>query len=106
MRKCALPVALAAVLGCLPWVAVAGQAASPRMLGQTCEGCHGPGGKSQGAIPSLDGLPKEYIVSAMKAFKSGARDATIMGRHAKGYTDEQIEIIAEYFGSQTSGRSE
>jgi sulfide dehydrogenase cytochrome subunit len=106
MRKHALPAALAAVLGCLPLVASAEQAASPRMLGQNCEGCHGPGGKSQGAIPSLRGLPQEYIVSAMKAFKSGSRDATIMGRHAKGYTDEQIELIAQYFGSQTSGRPE
>jgi len=34
----------------------------------------------------------------MLAFKSGARYSTVMSRHAKGYSDEEIRLIAEYFG--------
>jgi cytochrome c553 len=35
----------------------------------------------------------------MKAFKSGARPATVMHQLAKGYTDEQIVTIANYFAA-------
>lgn len=72
-------------------------APTPPILGMTCTACHGPGGKSQGPIPSLAGLPAEHIASAMKAFKSGERPATLMDRIAKGYTDEEIEAMAKYF---------
>ena len=36
----------------------------------------------------------------MQAFKSGARAATIMHQIAKGYNDEQIKQLADYFASQ------
>ena len=49
---------------------------------------------------ALAGLPKEIIVTQMKAFKAGTRPATIMHQIAKGYTDEQIDTIATYFASQ------
>jgi cytochrome subunit of sulfide dehydrogenase len=66
-------------------------------LASTCNSCHGPGGKSQGAIPSLAGLDKDYFVKAMKDFKAGTRAASIMKRHANGYTDAEVEAMAAYF---------
>jgi cytochrome c553 len=66
----------------------------------TCTGCHGTNGHSEGGMPLLAGLDKAYIVNAMMAFKTGARAATVMHQHAKGYSDEQIERIAEYFAAQ------
>ncbi|MEW5966459.1 MAG: c-type cytochrome [Pseudomonadota bacterium] len=66
-------------------------------IAATCMSCHGPGGKSQGAIPSIAGLDKDYFVKAMKDFKSGARPSTIMKRHATGYTDAEFEAMAAYF---------
>jgi cytochrome c553 len=36
----------------------------------------------------------------MLAFKSGTRTATIMHQLAKGYSDEQIRLLASYFASQ------
>ena len=63
----------------------------------TCLSCHGPGGKSQGAIPSLAGLEKAYFVKAMNDFKSGTRPSTIMKRHASGYTDAEFEAMGAYF---------
>lgn len=59
--------------------------------------CHGPSGKSAGAIPSLAGLEKGYFVQAMKDFKSGARPASIMKKHAAGYTDAEYEAMGAYF---------
>lgn len=66
----------------------------------TCTGCHGTNGYSEGGMPNLAGLQKAYIVDAMREFKAGKRQATVMHQHAKGYSDEQIERIAEFFAAQ------
>jgi cytochrome subunit of sulfide dehydrogenase len=52
------------------------------------------------AVPSLAGMPREYLSSQMRAFKNGTRPATIMHQLAKGYSDAQIEQIAAYFAAQ------
>ncbi|NTU92448.1 MAG: sulfide dehydrogenase [Chlorobiaceae bacterium] len=74
---------------------------SPRgqILALSCAGCHGTDGKSVGIIPSFYGKSPQYLEEALKDFKSGARVSTVMGRHAKGYSDEEIHLIAEYFGT-------
>jgi len=68
------------------------------MLALSCSGCHGPDGKSDGVIPSIYGKSAQYLETALREFKSGERTSTVMGRHAKGYTDEDIHLIADYFG--------
>ena len=70
-----------------------------KVIASTCMTCHGPGGKSKGATPSLAGLDKDYFVKSMKDFKSGARPGTIMKRHAAGYTDAEYEAMGAYFAS-------
>ena len=67
------------------------------MLGNPCVACHGANGDSIGTIPSLQGYPKEVIVSALDAFRADKRPATIMGRIAKGYTNAEIEALGEFF---------
>ena len=69
------------------------------MLGFSCAGCHGTDGKSPGAIPSIHGKSADFIKSSLLEFRSGSRASTVMGRHAKGYSDSEIELIAEYFSS-------
>ncbi len=60
---------------------------SASMLANTCFGCHGPGGNSNGpATPTLAGASAEYFEEVMEAYQSGDRRATIMDRIAKGYT--------------------
>ncbi len=73
-----------------------------KSLAATCSNCHGTNGVAlQGSsVVSLAGLKKDYIVEQMKAFKSGARPATIMHQLSKGYSDAQIEQIAGYFAAQ------
>jgi cytochrome subunit of sulfide dehydrogenase len=56
-------------------------------------------GKSNGAIPSLYGMSAKQLESALLAFKSGKRNGTIMNRIAKGYTDNEIAAVAEYFAN-------
>ena len=70
------------------------------ILSASCEGCHGPEGRSPGAIPAIAGKSLDYLVETLESFRSGERQATVMGRHANGYTEEDIRLIAEYFSKQ------
>jgi cytochrome c553 len=102
--KAAVLVALA-VLG--NWA----QAQSPdanartaRYVAANCANCHGTTGISEGATPSIAGRPKTVIVEQMKAFRDGKRPATVMHQLAKGYTEQQFELIADHFSRQTPAR--
>jgi cytochrome c553/cellulase/cellobiase CelA1 len=67
------------------------------MLVNNCASCHGTDGYSSGSsIPSIAGLDRDYIARTMKAYRSGERFSSIMGRVASGYTDTQIERMADY----------
>ncbi|HYL24139.1 MAG TPA: c-type cytochrome [Burkholderiales bacterium] len=73
-----------------------------RSLAATCASCHGTEGRSvTQEVASLAGLPKEHIVAQMKAFRDGTRPATVMQQLAKGYSDAQIELVADYFSQRT-----
>ncbi|MFN8916562.1 MAG: c-type cytochrome [Burkholderiales bacterium] len=72
-----------------------------RYLAANCANCHGTQGRAQAGFFSLAGYPKEAFVAQMKAFRDGTRPATIMHQLAKGYSDEQIELMAEYFARQS-----
>jgi cytochrome subunit of sulfide dehydrogenase len=73
-----------------------------RNIAAGCAGCHGTGGKSAGSVPSLAGAGKAELVAKMQEFKNGKRTGTIMPQLAKGYTDEQIELAAQWFAAQPS----
>ncbi len=83
-------------------LAVDQQTLYTQSLAATCANCHGTHGKGvkEGSVPGLAGLKADYIEAQMQAFKSGARQATIMHQLAKGYSDEQIRLLATYFSSQ------
>ena len=71
------------------------------MLSLSCTSCHGTYGISPGAIPTIYGKSREYIMKTMKEFRNGERDSTVMERIAKGYNDRDIRLIAGYFASLT-----
>ncbi|HWQ37517.1 MAG TPA: c-type cytochrome [Burkholderiales bacterium] len=83
-----------------PVAGAAEQDLQARDWAATCTGCHGTNGKSEGAIPGIAGLDKAYIIGVLLEFKADKRPATVMHQHAKGYSDTQIERIAEFFASQ------
>ena len=94
---------LAVLLGSGLLLGTAHLSAAPTatMLADTCAGCHGTDGASTGpAIPSLAGMSEIYLVDSMKAYKSGERASTVMGRIAKGYSDEEFQLMASVFAKQ------
>jgi cytochrome c553 len=69
-----------------------------------CIGCHGiPGYKT--AFPAVYHVPKiagqqpGYIVSALKAYKSGARSHPSMRGIAASLTEDDMKKLAEYYGA-------
>lgn len=71
------------------------------MLGNTCAGCHGLNGASAGdTMPIISGLSRDFIIMAMQEYRAGLRGSTIMGRIAKGYNDQQLAAIADFFAKQ------
>ena len=81
----------------------AGQGSDPnlgRNLAATCANCHGTNGVSVGEVASLAGRSKDEIVRKMQDYKKGAVPGTIMPQLAKGYTDEQIDLVAGWFATQ------
>ncbi len=73
-----------------------------RGLAATCANCHGTDGKGvvDGGMPLINTLTSEQMLTQLKAFKSGVREGTIMPQLAKGYTDEQLTIIANQLGKK------
>ncbi len=72
-----------------------------RATAAMCANCHGTDGRTTegSAIPSLVGMPKDYMMLQMKAFKDGTRPATVMHQITKGLTDAQVDTISSYYAA-------
>ncbi len=64
-----------------------------------CSGCHAIAAATVTPVPRLVGRKPADIIAAMAAFKSGQRPATVMDRIAKGFSDDEIRAIAEWYGA-------
>ena len=95
----ALRIAVAAVL-VAAFVAPPAIAADAPPGATSCSGCHPAKRWVDTVVPRLVGRNPAEIVAAMQGFKSGALPATVMGRIAKGFSEEEIEAIAAWYGAQ------
>jgi len=88
---------MAAALVVLPpiWAA-----AEPPAGAASCSGCHPAGQNVDTSVPRLAGREPAEIVAAMESFRSGQRQATVMGRIAKGFTPDETAAIAAWYGGQ------
>jgi cytochrome c553 len=94
------PLAAAAALALTTPQLMAQDANLARNLAATCANCHGTNGAARGNMKALAGVKAETLVAMIQDYKSGAQPATIMHQISKGYTDEQIRLIAGYFAAQ------
>jgi cytochrome c553 len=70
-----------------------------RGMASSCSSCHGTHGVAQPGMESLAGKSKDDLVQKMMDFKSGKKPATLMHQLSKGYSDQQIEQLADYFAA-------
>ena len=90
-------IALAASLA-LAAPAAAQTAAAPPGA-SSCSGCHDAKIASP-SVPPLKGRPAADIVTAMEGFRTGGREATVMGRIAKGFSDDETRAIAAWLSQR------
>jgi sulfide dehydrogenase cytochrome subunit len=91
----------AAPLFLLLWLPFGGAMAADAPPGaSSCSGCHPTSQSVDTPVKRLIGRKSEEIVAAVKAFRSGEKPATIMDRIAKGFTDDEIKAIADWYGAQ------
>jgi sulfide dehydrogenase cytochrome subunit len=66
----------------------------------SCSGCHPASRSVDTPVKRLIGGNPAEIVAALQAFRAGQRPATVMDRVAKGFTDDEIKAIADWYGAQ------
>jgi cytochrome subunit of sulfide dehydrogenase len=66
----------------------------------SCSGCHAASARVDTAVPRLIGRSAAELAAGMQAFKSGQKPGTVMGRIAKGYSDAEIQAIADWYAAQ------
>ena len=99
-----LSLAAAAALAFAAPPAPAQDANLARNLAATCANCHGTNGAARGEMKVLAGVKAETLIAKFNDYKTGAEPASIMHQISKGYTDEQIKLIAGYFAAQQAPR--
>jgi cytochrome c553 len=81
-------------------LSVAALAADAPPGATSCSGCHSPTATDTSTPVRLVGRDPEKIVAALQEFRSGQRKGTIMDRIVKGFTPEEIQAIAAWYGAQ------
>lgn len=93
-------------------LAVPVQAAGDPKAGQVktsmCAGCHGIAGwrtayPSVYSVPKLGGQHADYIVAALKAYKSGERSHPSMKGIAGSLSEQDMEDLAAFYASSYNG---
>jgi len=83
----------------------AGDYKAGKIKAYTCTGCHGIVGYNNTYptyhVPRIGGQNTEYVVIALKAFRSGERTHNNMNLQAEALSDQDIEDIAVYLSAQT-----
>ena len=75
-------------------------AAAPPPGASSCSGCHPASASADTKVPPVHGRDSAEIIAAMEAFRSGQRSSTVMGRIAKGFSDDEIRAIAAWLAGQ------
>jgi Cytochrome c553 len=99
-------VAVGALLLVLPGteIAAAGDPEAGKDKSQLCQSCHGADGNSMVTqFPRLAGQYEDYLVKALKAYKSGGRKNPIMSSVVQALSEEDIENLAAYYARQNDG---
>jgi cytochrome c553 len=86
-------------------VQAAGDPDAGRQKAELCLGCHGiPGYRNaypSYRVPKLGGQHAEYIIAALKAYKTGDRNHPPMMGSAKSLTEEDMADIAAFISGQS-----
>lgn len=104
-------VAALVILTGLPAVATAQAAGDPvagRHQARLCSGCHSIEGYRNAypayRVPKLGGQYAEYLIAALRGYRSGERNHPTMHAIAATLSDQDIADLAAYFAAAEGGR--
>jgi len=87
-----------------PSAVAAGDVQKGKAISYTCLGCHGISDYNNVYptyhVPKLQGQHPEYIVAALKAYRSGERSHGTMHAQAISMSDQDMEDVAAYLAGQ------
>ena len=84
----------------LPTQVVADPDLGKRKALQACAACHGAQGLSMAPrTPHLAGQDPDYLIEQLKHYRSGKRNHQVMAVIAKSLSDEEIDAVANWYGS-------
>ena len=92
-----------ALAACIATPAFAGGSAEAgRQKSENCKACHGADGNTPTGpdFPRLAGQHEDYLLKALKDYKSGARKNPIMSGQVGGLSAQDMADLAAYFASQ------
>ena len=90
-------VAIPVCLGLALMAAPAAEAGPINVMADSCSGCHGTDGQSLGAMPAFNTKTADELKKMLRDYRTGAREATVMDRIMKGYSDAQLDAIVDYY---------
>ena len=94
-------IAVAAALAAPAAAQAAGDAARGKAKSEACQACHGPDGNSDNpAFPRIAGQHPDYLVKALEAYASGARQNAIMQGFAATLSAQDRRDLAAWYASQ------
>jgi len=74
-----------------------------RVLAFTCAGCHGIAEATNVYptyhVPKIVGQNEAYLVSSLKAYRSGERQHPTMRAQSSSFSDQDIADLAAYFAA-------
>ena len=80
--------------------AIAGDADAGKKKTATCVACHGPDGISTAPdYPNLACQKEKYLVKALTAYKSGARNDPMMKPMVAALSEDDVANLAAYYAS-------
>ena len=94
---------LVVVLACFSAQAfAAGDADSGKLKSQACAACHGPDGNSPTGpdFPRPAGQHYDYLLKALRDYRSGARRNPIMGAQVGGLNSQDLADLAAFYSRQ------
>lgn len=70
------------------------------VLADDCTSCHGLQGRGGATIPALAGADRAALLTTMTDLRNQKGSATIMKRLLRGYSDDELRALADYFSHE------
>ncbi|MCB1605751.1 MAG: cytochrome c [Xanthomonadales bacterium] len=101
MRRSIIIASLALLIS-LPALAGDGNPGDGQKKSQPCQACHGVDGNGIGdpQYPIIAGQYEDYLLHALRSYKTGKRENLIMSGFVATLSDQDMADLAAYFAAQ------